>query len=79
MLQAYCPDCKKESEMLSIKEVIYAARICRRTVYDWIRRGRLHLMEDAGGHTLICKRSLIGPYTKSPLSSQSRLMQSKPE
>ncbi|HTG15005.1 MAG TPA: hypothetical protein VK747_07020 [Blastocatellia bacterium] len=35
-----------------------------RSLYGWIRRGRLQLMEDAGGHTLICKQSLIGPYTK---------------
>ncbi len=64
MCTIHCEACGIETELLTIKEATYAANICRRTLHYWIKRGRLHLMEDAGGHTLICKRSLIRPYTK---------------
>lgn len=59
-----CEACNQDTELLNIDEASGAAKVCRRTVYHWIKKGRLHLMEDAGGHTLICKRSLVGPYTK---------------
>jgi len=64
MCTHFCEPCNKETELLTIKEAAYEAGICRRTLHNWIRVGRLHLMEDAGGHTLICKQSLIRPYTK---------------
>lgn len=64
MSTLHCEACGVETELLTIKEAGYAAGICRRTLHYWIKGGRLHLKEDAGGHTLICRRSLIKPYTK---------------
>ena len=64
MCTHFCEACKQQTELLTIKEAAHAVGICRRTVHNWIKVGRLHLMEDAGGHTLICKRSLIRPYSK---------------
>ena len=60
----YCEVCRRDAELLTIKEAAHAAGTCPRTMHSWIKKGHLHLMQDAGGHTLICKRSLIGTYTK---------------
>ena len=60
----FCEACNRDTNLLTIKEAQYEVRVCRRTMHYWIKKGRLHLMQDAGGHTLICERSLIGPYTK---------------
>jgi excisionase family DNA binding protein len=68
MFTRFCDACNQETMLFSIEEAAQALRICRRTVYHWIDGGRLHLMEDAGGHTLICKRSLIGSYSKASAS-----------
>lgn len=60
----FCLSCNDETELLTIKEAMYEAGVCRRTMHYWIKRGALHLMQEAGGRTRICKRSLIRPYTK---------------
>jgi excisionase family DNA binding protein len=66
MLYIYCESCGKNSDFLSINEASVVASISRRTVYNWIAAGRLHLLANAGGHTLICKWSLVRPYGKPP-------------
>lgn len=64
MCTIYCEGRGIESELLTIKEAAHAAGISCRTMHYWIKGGRLHLMEDAGDLTLICKRSLVARYTK---------------
>lgn len=61
MSSYYCERCGKLTELLSIKEVSYYISVSRRTVYNWIERGNLHLLETPGGRTLICKGSLLQP------------------
>ena len=65
MSNLFCLVCGSDSELLTIGQASHLAGKCRRTMYNWTRRGRLHLMQDPTGHTLICKRSLVTNYDES--------------
>jgi excisionase family DNA binding protein len=56
-----CPNCNRLSEMLTIKEAFVFMENSRRTIYRWIDDGKVHIRRSAGGHTLICKTSLLRP------------------
>jgi excisionase family DNA binding protein len=47
--------------MLTIKEAYMFMENSRRTIYRWIDDGKVHIHRSAGGHTLICKTSLLSP------------------
>jgi hypothetical protein len=57
MCSFFCPQCQKETEMLSLKEAATAAGVTTRTIYNW--REELHVMETPGGRKLICKSSMV--------------------
>ena len=61
MLSFRCDQCGKETQLLNIKEASGIVQTSRRTIERWIARGKVHVMEEAGGRTLICKQSLVRP------------------
>jgi len=64
MIFAFCQHCGEKTEYLNINETTAEASISRRTIYDWIDQGRLHLAQNPSGHKFICRRSLLRPYAK---------------
>jgi excisionase family DNA binding protein len=62
MWMTNCPNCNKMTEMLTINETCALMAISRRTIYNWIQSGALHVCRNAGGHTLICRMSLLVSY-----------------
>jgi hypothetical protein len=61
MLSFRCEQCGKETQLLNIKEASAIVETTRRTIERWIAKGKVHVMEAAGGRTLVCKQSLIRP------------------
>jgi len=45
MLLAPCPFCAKDTQMLSIKEAASSTGSCIRTIYEWMKKDRLHVIE----------------------------------
>ena len=64
MVFVFCQNCSERTEYLNINEASAAIGISRRTIYRWMESGRLHLLESASGHTLVCKMSLLRPCMK---------------
>jgi excisionase family DNA binding protein len=64
MLKVWCENCNRATKLLNIKEACALMTVCRRTIYNWIENGRLHLYKNAGDRTLICEGSLLRPYEK---------------
>lgn len=58
-VQWWCESCGEKVELLKLKEACALAGISRRLIYYWMAKGGLHLFKNAGGRTLICKRSLL--------------------
>ncbi len=65
MLLAPCPFCATDSQMLSIKEAAHSTGSCVRTIYDWINKNRIHVVELPSGRKLICKSSLFRPHFRT--------------
>lgn len=67
----YCPHCCTETEMITINEARIFIGRCRRTIYNWIDAGAVHVVATPGGRALICKASLVrsrvGRYPPRPL------------
>jgi excisionase family DNA binding protein len=62
MWSIHCPKCNMVTKMLTIKESCAFMEISRRTVYNWIQSGALHVRRNPGGHVLICSMSLLAPH-----------------
>lgn len=62
MLLAPCSFCAKDCRMLSIKEAASCSGSCIRTIYEWIKKDRLHVVELPSRRKLICKSSLFRPH-----------------
>jgi hypothetical protein len=57
--QWWCENCGETLDLLKLKEACALVGISRRLIYYWMDKGGLHLFKNAGGRTLICKRSLL--------------------
>ena len=57
----YCPQCERETEMISIGEAQIFIGRCRRTIYNWIEADLVHLIATPSDRMLICKASLARP------------------
>jgi hypothetical protein len=68
MIFTFCQHCGEKTAYLNINEATVEAAISRRTIYDWIGQGKLHLAQNPSGHKFICKRSLLRPYAKAALA-----------
>ncbi len=55
---AWCRDCSREVEMLSIDDAAIFARVNSRTIFHWADSGTIHSTETAEGLLLICPNSL---------------------
>ena len=55
----FCPQCEKETEMLSIQDAANAADVTPRTIHNWKRSGKLHVLETPGRRKLVCKPSMV--------------------
>ena len=64
MFEAPCPTCARVTQMLEIKEAASFLKCSHTSIYNWINKGNLHLMQQPGGRTVICKSSLVSPYVK---------------
>ena len=51
---------------LHVTRAAQVAQVTRATVYNWLKRGRLHLMVRASGMRFICTESLVHPLAAGP-------------
>ena len=58
--QADCPQCSARVEMATVEQVVTLTGIHSRAIYRSVEGGRLHFIETAEGHLLICLDSLRG-------------------
>jgi excisionase family DNA binding protein len=66
MSVVYCPLCGRNTQVLTINEACQMVGRRRRTIYNWINAGKLHLLRSAGGRMHICADSLLRPYRNGP-------------
>ena len=55
---AWCRDCSRQVEMLSIDDAAILARVNSRTIFCWAESGVVHSTETPDGLLLICPNSL---------------------
>lgn len=56
--QADCPQCQARVEMATPEQAVTLTGIPSRVIYGWAEGGRVHFLETAEGHLLICLYSL---------------------
>ncbi|HUK13678.1 MAG TPA: hypothetical protein VLW17_10305 [Thermoanaerobaculaceae bacterium] len=66
MPRYFCPACGRETVHLHVTRAAQVAQVTRATVYNWLKRGRLHLMVRASGMRFICTESLVHPVPAGP-------------
>ena len=49
----------RPGELITIDAACQRVRVCRRTIYNWIRLGRVDTVRTAGGHYRIYADSLV--------------------
>jgi len=54
---AWCPNCSRDVEMLSIDDAAIFARVNSRTIFHWADSGVVHSSETPEGLLLICPHS----------------------
>jgi hypothetical protein len=54
---AWCRECSRYVEMLSIDEATIFARVNSRTIFRWVESGEVHSSETPEGLLLICPHS----------------------
>lgn len=64
MFLAPCPFCARDTQMLSIKEAAASSGSCVTTIYDWINKDRLHVIELPSRRKLICRASLFRKWVR---------------
>jgi hypothetical protein len=52
--------------MLSIKDAAIVANVTTRTIHNWKRSRKLHILETPGGRKIVCKTSLINHCSTLP-------------
>ncbi len=55
----YCPECREETEHVTISRAARDAQVTRTTIYNWLSRALLHTVRRPSGRTLVCTRSLV--------------------
>lgn len=55
---AWCSNCSRYVEMLSVDEAALLANVNSRTIFRWAESGLLHSSETREGLLLICPKSL---------------------
>src|SRR6185369_6615476 len=56
--QADCPQCGARVEMVTPEQAVTLTRIHWRAIYELVELGRVHFIETAEGHLLVCLQSL---------------------
>ena len=56
--QANCAACGQVVEMATPEQAATITGSSSRAIYSWVESGRLHFIETAGGHLLVCLDSL---------------------
>jgi len=59
-------DLSRETSWLTINEACDECEVTRRTIYNWIAKGRLEVRRTAGGTIRIAERSLWRNVEESP-------------
>ena len=54
----HCPICRVNSEILTLQEAGALAQVELQEVYEWLARGRAHLVSTTSGDERVCKKSL---------------------
>jgi len=55
---AWCSECGRETQTMTMEEAIPFATISRANFSDWVNAGRVHFTETAEGRLSICVNSL---------------------
>jgi hypothetical protein len=61
MPRYYCFVCKEETGHFTVSRSAEIAQVTRATVYNWMKRGRLHCVIRPSGRKFICVNSLLRP------------------
>lgn len=59
-----------ERQTLSVMQACEVVGVCRRTIYNWIQRGKLEYMRTAGGSIRIFADTLWRNGDNSPIGTQ---------
>jgi hypothetical protein len=54
----WCPQCQREAGMVIPEEAARRRGVNARTIYRWIDKGIVHILELAGGDVLVCLNSI---------------------
>lgn len=71
--EADCPACQMRVEMATPEQAVTLTGIHARVIYGWVERERVHFIETAEGHLLICLDSLRAAYENSLRETQERV------
>jgi hypothetical protein len=58
LIHVFCPDCKREVEMLLLDEAVSFSAQNTRELIRRIDAGEIHALETGSGHLLVCQNSL---------------------
>ena len=57
-VRGYCAECARETEMMTLDEAVSLTFTATREMIRQIDAGKIHALETASGHLLICRNSL---------------------
>ncbi|MEZ5427334.1 MAG: hypothetical protein R2747_13775 [Pyrinomonadaceae bacterium] len=57
-IRGFCAGCGGESQMLTLDEAVSLSGIATMEIIAHLRLEKIHFLETAGGHLLICRNSL---------------------
>jgi hypothetical protein len=56
-----CPQCQRPITLITIRKACELVGVCKKTMYCWICKGRVHTLKIASGRKMICLSSLLAP------------------
>ena len=57
-IRGFCSECLAETEMLTLDEAVSLSSITALEILGSVRDGKIHSLETASGHLLICQTSI---------------------
>jgi hypothetical protein len=70
--RGFCPECEKESEMLTLDEITSQTGRRTRELFQLIENNEIHSIETESGHLLICRDSLETTDEKKLINKKRR-------
>ena len=70
-VRGFCPECGMETELLTMDGAVSVSGATTLEIMKYIRESKLHNLETASGHLLICRDSLMKSTTDG-LSTKQR-------